>query len=91
MNAPDGADCWDVLTREEEAALAVIRGARAELEIRRLEPTLEALAAVLTEAGAAETGSAGSGRTFRLLGARFSVSVHPGDSALIDVSFGGEG
>jgi hypothetical protein len=91
MNAPEGADCRDVLTCEEEAALAVIRGARAELEIRRVEPTLEALAGVLTEAGAAETGSAGPGRTFRFRGARFSVRVHPGDSALIDVSFGGEG
>ena len=90
MKAPDGAECWDVLTFEEEAALAVIREARAELEIRRVKPTLEALAAVLTEAGASETGPAGAGRAFRLRGARFSVRLHPDDSELIDVCFGGE-
>jgi hypothetical protein len=86
--AGESAECWDILNADEEAALAVIRDARTQIAIRRIDPTLDALVEILAKAGVVEERSAGPTRVFMLGAARFAMRFDPRDSALIDVSFG---
>jgi len=83
----EGGHLWELLTEDEERALATIRAARERMPNGNGTVSVDGLARLLIEGGAVDDGVRGAERRLRVGGAEFALSAGVAGDGIVEVRF----